>query len=297
MMKICSLSIPVIVVVGVLACGCASPPMAFDPVAQDPPIHDKDFPTSFERVTTTSGGEQLILRMFVAQGAGPHATVLIARGFPDYLGSIDLALVLQRAGFNVLSFNYRGFWGSDGTYTMTNALRDVMAAIAAIRLEVTAKKMRVDPKRIILLGYSLGGPLVLRAGGDSDIRAVAVIDGTDPRDEFAAIDTAAGYDRAVSFFESSSAVRVASAKVVVDELRAQWSEWDPINAAPGLAGKDVLLLYAAKGNGDTRVKPALRDALAGKARLTDVTLDTDHSFLDHRVALIRAVLRWLGSLK
>jgi uncharacterized protein len=269
----------------------------FDPVSQDPPVLDGEFPGALERVAITSGGEKLIGRMFVAQGKGPHPTVLIARGFPDYPGNLDLAMALQRAGYNVLSFNYRGFWGSGGTYTLMNSFRDVVAAIAFIRAEDMTKRMRSDPKRIILLGYSLGGPIVLRAGADPDIRAVALIDGTDVRDFFAGLDTPSGYEEATSRMESGDGVRVVSGQAVVDELRAQWDDWNPIRAALALAGKDVLLLDSSEGNDSPDVKPSLSEALQGGTRLTQIRLESDHFFVGHRVALTRAVLSWLGSLK
>src|SRR5437867_4115657 len=54
-----------------------------------------------------SGGARMNGRLFIAQGAGPHPTVVVARGMQDLLGSLDVAMALRRAGFNVLSFNYR----------------------------------------------------------------------------------------------------------------------------------------------------------------------------------------------
>jgi esterase/lipase len=46
--------------------------------------------------------------LYLAQGKGPHATVLFLHGFPGNEKNIDLAQAVRRAGFNALVFYYRG---------------------------------------------------------------------------------------------------------------------------------------------------------------------------------------------
>lgn len=277
----------------VLLSACNARP-AFDPVAQDVALISQDFPPRVETVTIESGGAQMNGRLYVAPGKGPRPTVLVARGFPDYMGNLDVMMALQRAGVSVLSFNYRGFWGSEGSFTLTSALADVKEAIRYLRTEKTTRELRVDPAHIILLGYSLGGPIMLKAAAeDPGIRAVALIECTDLRSEFAAIDTPEGYKRAIVEFESTGGVHVDSRSAIVDDYISHLSEWNPATTIPGLTGKSVLLLYASDGNGTFDIKPSLPDLLRNQVHLTAATLKTDHTFAGRRVALTRAVLSWV----
>jgi hypothetical protein len=101
----------------------------------------------------------------------------------------------------------------------------------------------------------------------------------------------------VKFFESTGGVQVTSGKLVVDELIAQQDAWSPLNAASGLAGKNVLIVVATNGGGvDSGVVQSLGGTLRATARFRQVVIDSDHDFSDHRVALTRAVLAWVRDL-
>ena len=237
-------------------------------------------------------------RFFMAQGAGPHATVVIARGMPDLLGSLDIAMALRRAGFNVLSFNYRGCWGSEGTFSLMHSLEDVQAAVAFLRDATNAGRLRVDAGRIALLGHSYGGPVVLQAAAqDPLIHAVAVLDGTDMRADVRELRSEP--EPAIAWMDSLVAVRLASGgRALAEEIVSQQAFWDPVRAAPGLAGKRMLMVVATRGTGaEPPVSPSLQEIFAARSRLTSLTLDSDHGFSDHRIALTRAVLAWAQALR
>lgn len=275
--------------------GCAGM-KAFDPLTDDPAVADPAFPADSQDLTILSGGDRMSGRMFMAQGAGPHPTVVVARGMPDLLGSLDVAMALRRAGFNVLSFNYRGCWGSEGTFTLMHSFEDVNAAVGFLREEAHARQLRVDPGRIVLLGFSYGGPAVLKAAAaDPRIRAVALIDGTDMRSD---VDELKAHPQeAIAWMDSLLAVRLGSGKAVTDEIVSQADWWNPATAKEGLAGKHVLLVVASRGTGAEPVaRPTMAEMFKDSARLTAVMLDADHGFSDRRIALTRTVLSWAQGL-
>ena len=47
-------------------------------------------------------------------GAGRRPTVVLLHGLPGNEKNLDLAQAIRRAGWNVVTFNYRGSWGSPG---------------------------------------------------------------------------------------------------------------------------------------------------------------------------------------
>ena len=118
-----------------------------------------------ELVRIPSGQVVMFGPMFVGEGAGPRPTLIMLLGHPAWsvIGRngarenvLELAQPLQRAGFNVVSFNYRGSWGSAGTYGLLSRIEDTKAALAFVKSEAAAR-YRVDPARVAVLGHSLGG--------------------------------------------------------------------------------------------------------------------------------------------
>jgi dipeptidyl aminopeptidase/acylaminoacyl peptidase len=138
----------------------------------DPPI-DKAHPAAMETMLIESHGSSLNALMYIAAGAGPHPAVILLHGFPGNEKNLDLAQAVRRAGWNVLFFNYRGSWGSPGAFSFGNATEDVAAAIAYLRDPANAAKLRTDPKRIVLIGHSMGGFLAAHGGAhDPEIAAI-----------------------------------------------------------------------------------------------------------------------------
>ena len=90
-----------------------------DPVTADPaPGVDTAYPPSTEELAFQSQGSRLNGFFDLANGKGPHPTVILLHGFPGNERNLDLAQALRRAGMNVLFFHYRGAWGSGGTFSL-----------------------------------------------------------------------------------------------------------------------------------------------------------------------------------
>jgi dipeptidyl aminopeptidase/acylaminoacyl peptidase len=94
------------------------------------PVPNKDYPEKLDHPDILSHGARLNAVFYLASGAEPHPTVLLLHGFPGNEKNLDLAYVLQRDGWNVLFPNYRGAWGSAGTFSFANAIEDVQSEIA-----------------------------------------------------------------------------------------------------------------------------------------------------------------------
>src|SRR5271169_6023156 len=144
-------------------------------IASDP-APDKENPAAMETVQVPSHGLLLNGIVYVAAGAGSHPIAVLLHGFPGNEKNLDLAQAIRRAGWDVLFFNYRGSWGSPGDFSFTHCTEDVASALAYLRDPANAAKLRADPKRIVLIGHSLGGFLAAYGGAhDSAVAATGLI--------------------------------------------------------------------------------------------------------------------------
>ena len=137
-----------------------------DPVTSDLPVTDWAFPPSKAPLTINSHGSNLFGLIYLAQGPGPHPLAILLHGAGGYEKNLDLAQVLRRAGWNTLTFHYRGFWGSEGEFTLENALADVHSVIKYVSRPKFQEESRSDAGRLTIIGHSLGASLAFMAGAE-----------------------------------------------------------------------------------------------------------------------------------
>ena len=298
----CALTLAVVACHGVHADRSAppSPNGAYDPVTMDPPARDSAFPARMAELALESGGERLNAILYIAAGRGPHPTVLLLHGNPGNERNLDLAQAIRRAGYSVLFFNYRGSWGSGGTFSRTHALEDVHAALRWARSSSTAARFRADTARVVLVGHSMGGWLALMtAAADPRVKCVAGLDSRNTGAYARMLQGNRSADSAVVAANDSLTTPGAPYRAdgggaaLVSEMKANADRWDLTTHARALADRPVLLVGSALRSDHDGLVTALQRA--GAQRLTALTWGTDHSFSDRRIALARAVVNWLRS--
>jgi dipeptidyl aminopeptidase/acylaminoacyl peptidase len=273
--------------------GSAFPQQLPSAIATDPPA-DRDFPAAMEAPDIGSHGARLNTVLYLASGAGPHPTVLLLHGLPGNEKNLDLAYVLRRAGWNVLFPNYRGSWGSAGNFSFANAIEDTQAAILFLRDIANAKKYRIDPRRIVLIGHSMGGFLAANvAAHDPDVYAVAMLAAWDLG---AVVSRTSLSTRTDTFVNASPRLTGTTPEGLITEAKAHAAQWDYVDYASLLKSRPVLIVECKDRN--TSENQAMAEALrkAGDSQVVERFIETDHTFSDHRIALQIAILEWLQSL-
>lgn len=267
----------------------AAPPLA---ISADPP-RDAANPARMEVLHVPSGGVAINGVAYLAAGAGPHPTLVIAHGWPGNEKNLDLAQAVRRAGWNAVTFNYRGSWGSPGNFHFAQVPEDAAAVIAFLRAPETVAKLGIDPARIVLAGHSMGGwATALTAAKDPKLAGAITISMGDlglvgglARPEL--IKISAG---------NSETLAGTSAEMMADELIAGAAANRTQAGAAGLARVPMLVLssddgLAAQSDG---LVAAVR---AAGGRVTTAHVATDHSWSDSRIALQAKIIGWLDTLR
>lgn len=251
---------------------------------------DKANPATMEAPDIISHGAIIHAVMYLASGGTRHPTVVLLHGFPGNEQNMDLAYSIRRAGWNVLVPHYRGSWGSGGTFSFAHAIEDVEASVQFLRDPANAAKYRVDTRRIVLIGHSMGGFMASRAGAlDPHVAGVAMIAAWN-------IGAAVSRDlknRSDTFYNGSPRLAGTTPEGLIAEATHDAAKLNYLNDAPALKDRPVLVVEADDRNiaYNHEMVAALRKA--GGTQVTEEHIPTDHTFSDHRIALQSTVVNWL----
>jgi uncharacterized protein len=156
--------------------------------------------------------------------------------------NLDLAQALRRAGWNAITFNYRGSWGSPGVYRFTHNLEDADAVLAYLRDPATAR-LGIDTQRIAIAGHSMGGWVVAHTAAHDHALIDAILIsagdmgllGEEPQDRLV-----------VEMADSMEGLSGVTAQSMADEDRANAKAFHIENAA-GLTQTPLLVLTSDDG--------------------------------------------------
>ena len=257
------------------------------------PLPNKAHPARMEVLHIPSGGVEINGVAYLATGAGPHPTLVLCHGWPGNEKNLDLAQAVRRAGWNVITFNYRGSWGSPGNFRFAQNPQDAAAVLAYLRDPAVAAKLQVDPQRMVLMGHSMGGWVTaMVASQDNGLLGAGLISAAN-------LGVMRGLDRPDIIklaSENSETLAGTSPELMADELIAGRAAFDFMAAAPGLAKHPLLVLSSDDGLAPQTDLLISAVRKAGGKRITAVHVATDHSWSDRRVYLEAQVIRWLQSL-
>lgn len=268
----------------------------------DPPI-DHAYPASLHTVQIPSHGSLLNGFVYEAAGRGPHPVVLLLHGFPGNEKNLDLAQAIRRAGWDVVYFDYRGSWGTPGSFSFTHAMEDAQAAMAWMRDPAQAANYRADPKAIVLAGHSMGGMIAAYvAARDTQIKATVLISAANMAGRVLPAVEAGQTELAVAPLghalaaEGLAPLAGCTPESLARDLLANAARWDIPSEATKLADRPLLAVSSNDGLAPVTDELVVRLRKAGDARVTSLHLPTDHAYSDQRLALEAAVVHWLTEL-
>ncbi|GHA06821.1 hypothetical protein GCM10008090_15630 [Arenicella chitinivorans] len=247
-------------------------------------------PASVVELTILSQQQRMPGLAYLARGHGPHPTAVLLHGYPGNEKNLDVAQDLRRQGWNTVFFHYRGAWGAEGEFSFLNAEQDVQAVIQYLQAQENARKLRVDPAQISLIGHSMGGHMALAGLLDNpSVRCAVSYDGAN---------LGAGNKGFLSSPESASLwmdysdtlfmLSGWSGAKMQQEVLQHAAHLNLVNRASQAKGRPIMMIVA-----DTDVIPIdehitpLRNALNndGATNVSYHLLSDDHSFSNTRPRL------------
>jgi pimeloyl-ACP methyl ester carboxylesterase len=284
-------SITLATIAALSACAASSAQSVPSSIYTDPPA-DSAHPAKMSVIHVPSHGVSINGVVYQPSGAGPHPTLVLCHGLPGNEKNLDLAQVVRRAGWNAVTFNYRGSWGSPGAFHFTQNLEDAAAVLAWLRDPANAAKVGVDTQRMVLAGHSMGGWVTVHtAAHDSGLIGAILISAWDagrssgPREKIVA-----------QMADDMESLAGTTPEKMADELISHSAAFKFANAAEGLSHLPLLALTSDDGlapHTDDLVKAI---EAKGGHNVKTIHAATDHGWSDHRVALESAVVTWLAGL-
>jgi uncharacterized protein len=226
-------------------------------------------------------------------GAGTHPTLLICHGLPGNEKNLDLAQAVRRAGWNAVTFNYEGSWGSPGSFRFAQNIEDAAAVLAYLRAPANAANLGVDPKRIAIAGHSMGGWVTAHAASHDPALIGAILISMGDMSRVATVSR----DKVVAeMADNMEALSGVTAESMADELTAIAKKYVLVNAAPGLVQTPLLALTSNDHLGPDTDSLVAAIKAKGGTKVTTMHVDTDHGWSDHRIALESIIITWLAGL-
>lgn len=246
-----------------------------------------DSPASFMELRFPSAGSLLQGFMYKANGSQPHPVLLLLHGYPGNERNLDLAQAVRAHGWNVIYFNYRGSWGSQGEFSFRHCVEDVKSVVDYCKLN--AAKLQIDPRNIALFGHSMGGFVCLKALQENpDIQKGFALSAWNIYDNISSL-SATGLAEREKAADDYFVLNKKSGKELFAPVLKEADFHNLLNTAQPLSQKQVIMLDEHHRN----------EALAKTIQQANHTYfnyevwDTDHTFTNKRTSLIKKVLAFL----
>ena len=240
-----------------------------------------DYPATSEEITITIGNDSIAAFGMFAEGKEKKETVILLHGLPGNERSLDLAQELRRNGKNVIYFNYRGSWGSQGKFLYSHCIEDVKEVMDFFDEPKNSTKYRIKSKSYILFGHSMGGGIALLVGAkDSRISKIGTFSpnpvGNAPKE---LLDWVYNYTKTLFMLDINP-------NEFYNEIITNSELYDPLTYKNELSQKDILILDENNRN---------REWIKQIDNIEYILIKTDHSFSDKRLELISKVKEWINN--
>lgn len=253
-----------------------------------------------EEMLLESHGSRIYGRILIpaAESAEERFPVaLLLHGYPGLEANLDISQSLRQAGIAVAYFFYRGVWGSHGEYSFTHLIEDTEYVLQFLRDH--AEAYQIDPKRMYLIGHSMGGFTAVNVlARGADVKGAVLMAPCDLSYRFEKEPDI--YDLLVHV-QDGGYFNTATETSLDEDVRANAEKW----CFPALAEQidQKMPIHFIGGRDDTitppknHIMPMLQALQARGMNVSYAELPDGHSFPGHRIALTKLIYRRIAQME
>ena len=237
-----------------------------------------------------SGNSQIAGLIYSANGLQKHPTLLLLHGYPGNERNLDIAQVVRTHGWNVIYFDYRGSWGSQGKFSFKNSVEDVVNVVAFCNKYQDL--LKIDTSNIVLFGHSLGGWVVLKALQElPTIKKGFALSAWNIGNDYKNVSSEKEMLRLANdpktggkYFVLNTSLKDLYTPVLKDQ-----TYFNLLNDAKSLADKQIIMIDEHEKN--SQLAAEMKES--NKSYFDYSVWQTDHVFTNKRASLINKVLEFL----
>lgn len=247
--------------------------------------NDSDFPAFNEEMIINIKGDSIVAYAFIANGENVKETIIMIHGLPGNDNQHDIAQSIRRTGKNVIHFNYRGSWGSEGDFLYSNSLEDVNEVIKYLSNTENSKKLRIDTNAFVVLGRSYGGGIALIQGSNNDrVKKIIAISSMNAGSDTHPIHDLSKLSRWKKYLNKQVMLNVIPA-VFLQEIFDNKEKYDVLTYKNQLKKKKTLLIEDTENN---------QNWIKLLENVDCKMIKSDHNFISNRIELTNVIIEWLN---
>ena len=237
-----------------------------------------------------SGNSQIAGLIYSANGLQKHPTLLLLHGYPGNERNLDIAQVVRSRGWNVIYFDYRGSWGSQGKFSFKNSVEDIVNVVAYCNKYQDS--LKIDTSNIVLFGHSMGGWVVFKALQKlPTIKKGFVLSTWNIGNDYKNVSTEKEMLRLANDPNTGGKYFVlnASLKDLYTPVLQDKTYFNLLNDTKSLSDKQIIMIDEHEKNSQLAEK--IKES--NKSYFDYSVWQTDHSFTNKRASLINKVLAFI----
>ena len=251
---------------------------------------DMTSPASSTELFIPSGNSQIAGLIYNANGLQKHPTLLLLHGYPGNERNLDIAQVVRSRGWNVIYFDYRGSWGSQGKFSFKNCVEDVVNVVSFCNKYQDS--LKIDTSNIVLFGHSMGGWVCLKALQElPTIKKGFALSTWDIAKDFKNVSNekemlsiANDPNTGGKYFVLNASLKDLYTPVLQDK-----NYFNLLNDTKSLSDKQIIMIDEHEKNSQLAAK--MKES--NKSYFDYSVWQTDHSFKNKRESLINKVLAFI----
>ena len=251
---------------------------------------DMTSPASSTELFIPSGNSQIAGLIYNANGLQKHPTLLLLHGYPGNERNLDIAQVVRSREWNVIYFDYRGSWGSQGKFSFKNCVEDVVNVVAFCNKYQDS--LKIDTSNIVLFGHSMGGWVCLKALQElPTIKKGFALSTWNIGNDYKNVSTEKEMLRLANDPNTGGKYFVlnASLKDLYTPVLQDKTYFNLLNDTKSLSDKQIIMIDEHEKNSQLAEK--IKES--NKSYFDYSVWQTDHSFTNKRASLINKVLAFI----